>query len=86
MNKLEEILQEYIDPHSNLFDSLYKRQINGYEQVTLAMKNYAECYAHKCLEIAAKEAVTNIPLHPQLHMTKNVHKGSITGIKLPDHE
>lgn len=51
-----------------------------------AMKKYAEYYAHKCLEIAAKEAVTNLPSHPQLHMTKNVHKGSITGIKLPDHK
>jgi hypothetical protein len=51
-----------------------------------AMKEYAEYYAHKCLEVAAKEAVTNIPSHPQLHMTKNVHKGSITGIKLPNHE
>lgn len=52
MTKLEEIYQKHIDPHNQILEHLYFKKIKGYEAIEDAMKEYAEYYAQKCLEIA----------------------------------
>lgn len=46
MTKIENLIQEFVDPH------VFK--INGYEALQFVMKEYAEWYAKKCLDTIAK--------------------------------
>lgn len=78
MTKIEEILNYYIPPTCQV-DSHLKM-----------MKEYAEWYAKKCLEIAAD----NAEIYEEGYYNRNddpdyrwaVNKESITDIQLPEHE
>lgn len=76
MTKIEEIFQKHIDPHNQVLEHLYFKKIKGYEAIEDAMKEYAEWYARKCLEIA------------ESHIFEEVYCAEIypTEIKLPPHD
>ena len=65
MSKIEEIQMKFIYPHESEWD---------YENVELAMKEYAEWYAKKCLYLADVQ----INVYEEI-----VHA---TDLKLPEHE
>lgn len=85
MNKIQEILNKY-------------RDITRYSEYPesehiQAMKEYAEWYAKKCLEIAANEVkLTTGNISEKVKdewvefKTITINPYSITGIKLPTHE
>lgn len=74
MNKIEEI----IDKHKTHSTDLYLYYVIT-EDIISMMKEYAEYYAIKCLEIAAEEADVEYTDGP-------VDRDSILNIKLPKHE
>lgn len=78
MTKIEEILNYYIPPTCQV-DSHLKM-----------MKEYAEYYAKKCLEIAAENAETEVQWFYNRQDDEESHavvnKESITNIQLPEHE
>lgn len=85
MTKIEEILNKYRDisrwpEYPEILDAEY----------VLAMKEYAENYAKKCLEIAAKEVTTlqvpNIQQGYSPYLETIIDVSSILNIKLPEHE
>jgi len=79
MTKTEEIAFKYVKgehPTQQMFSLL---------DVMSAMKEYAEIYAKKCLEIAAENALVFAPFHSYMHGSKMVDKESITNINFPDH-
>ncbi len=78
MNKIDEILNKYRD--ITRWPEYPEITEDEYIQ---AMKEYAEYYAKKCLEIAAKEACLN---EPKLDYRPSISKLSITDIQLPDHD
>lgn len=73
MTKIEEMIQKHVDPH--VF-------IKGYGGLEDAMKEYAEYYAQKCLEIAAVDADCYDRGYDLGH---GVDPNSILNIKLPEH-
>jgi len=75
MNKIEELIQKHVDPH--VF-------IKGYEGLEEAMKEYAEYYARKVLEVAIREA--NVIDVSWGAGECEVDPDSIINIKLPEHE
>lgn len=81
MTKIEELIQKHVDPH--VF-------IKGYGGLEDAMKEYAEYYTRKCLEIVAKEASADFECIGAVLGAENVYpfvdKDSILNIKLPEHE
>lgn len=86
MNKIEEI----IDKHdaTTYYGCLSRGNWN--ENIILMMKEYAEYYAIKCLQLAAKsvksEQVMNIQQGYEPFAETRIDKGSILNIKLPEHE
>ena len=54
----------------------------SYDQLLLAMKEYALQEVKKHLEIASENAVIDMPSHSHFHRTKNVIKSSITDIQI----
>ncbi len=71
MNKIEKIYRKF---NFNCEETLFQK----------AMKEYAEYYAHKCLEIATDEAMSYCPSNPSLETV--VFCNTIMDIKLPEHE
>lgn len=78
MTKIEELIQEHIDPH------VFKG-IAGYYALEDAMKEYAEYYAKKCLEISIENAIYRTDGYGNTS-TKFIDKDSILNIILPEHE
>ena len=76
MTKIEEILFKYIKGES------YTQQMFSIQDLIVAMKEYSEIYAQKCLIIAADEADVIEYGGRGCHVDKN----SILNIKLPEHE
>jgi hypothetical protein len=67
---------------TELIDScLFLQYRTDIEQVDRIMKEYAEWYANKCLDVAAKEAEII-----EIGTTSFILTNSITDIKLPEHE
>jgi hypothetical protein len=81
MNKIEEIAIECINIH---YKKGFPYTIDGFfEDLEKAMTEYAEYYAQKCLEIAAKNAVA---LERDYNDDWYVDKNSILNIELPSHD
>jgi len=83
MTKTEEIAFKYVKgehPTQQMFSLL---------DVMSAMKEYAELYAKKCLEIAAEEATADFECVGAVlgteHIVPYVEKSSILKINFPDH-
>lgn len=91
MNKIEEIIEKY-DVHYGTPDSLGYGCFMTSDMIS-AMKEYAEWYAKRCLEVAAENA-TGIPIYDYsnpynvivLEDRVNIDFDSILNIELPDHE
>lgn len=87
MTKIEEIAFKYTK------SDYYNQQTFSFLDVISAMKEYAEYYAEKCLEVAAENA-TGTPMYDYsnpyttilLEDRVNINFDSILNIKLPDHE
>lgn len=84
MTKIEEIAFKYAKgeyPTQQMFSLL---------DVISAMKEYAEYYAIKCLQLAAEsvktEQVMNIQQGYEPFAETRINKGSILNLKLPDHD
>ena len=86
MSKIKELISKvWNNTDSN--EHIYDIYVSDIEDL---MKAYAEYYAQKCLEIAAKEASANFECIGAVLGAENVspyvEESSITGIKLPEHE
>lgn len=79
MNKIKEIIDKY-DVENGRFG---QHLSDNAAQIIQMMKEYAEWYAQRCLEIAANEACLN---EPKRDYNPSISKLSITDIELPDHD
>lgn len=83
MTKLEEILKE-------IFPSIAGYTYDHKDIIELKLREYAEFYAKKCLEIAANEAeVMEEWFYNRADDEDHrwvINKDSILNIKLPDHD
>lgn len=70
MTKLEEVIAKYN------YDN------DSFLSIESMMRDYAEIYAKKCLEIAAEEATARLHSYDE----PMVNKSSILNIKLPEHD
>lgn len=82
MTKLEEILEKNRLKTDHYADQEFEAY--GIVSIESAMKEYAEFYAKKCLEIAAKEA--NFMFTGDGPEDYEIDKDSILNIKLPEHD
>jgi len=78
MKTIEEIIQK----NELEFDEYTNKTIIRKDELILIMKEYAELYAKKCLEIAAE----NANIFYDVGGYNYVDSGSILNIKLPEHE
>ncbi len=79
-------LQHFIQTrYPELKDKFDYAKLNIYDLQDV-LEAYAEVYAKKCLEEAARSATVNLPTHYALHGTKNVDRKSILNINLPTHD
>lgn len=77
MTKIEEILQENVHVPKHGSDPEWTE-----DNVRIAMKEYAEYYAKKCLEITA----LNVDCGNIEDWQYDIVRESILNIKLPEHE
>ena len=83
MTRLEEIYQKHWE---NEFKELsFNNVLSQHNHVYLAMKEYAEWYAKRCLEIAAENAESITDIDKYIYGSI-VDKSSILNINLPNHE
>lgn len=81
MTKIEELL-ETIERYQHTPEPI---DTYGYFDIVKIMKEYAEWYAQKCLEIAAEHAQSITDIDEYIYGSI-VDKNTILNIKFPDHD
>ena len=82
MSKIDDIIYSYAEVESLDTGTPYSLVQFSYEEVESMMKEYAEWYAKKCLEIAADNAST----YSDVGGYTFVDSRSILNIQLPEHD
>lgn len=85
MSKIDNIIYSYAEAESLGTGIPYSQVQFSYEEVESMMKEYAEWYAKKCLEIAAEKAKSITDIDKYIYGSI-VDKDSILNIKLPEHD
>lgn len=85
MTKIEELITSIKETYGGMFSQEFDES-----DINRILKEYAEIYARKCLQIAAKEASANFECIGAVLGAENVNpyveEESILKIKLPEHD
>lgn len=79
MTQIEKIIQDHVDPH------IFK-DINGYNALEDAMKEYADYHLQMYIESIIPSLVENVETYPSREYIQIIDPRKLIKLKLPEHE